>query len=104
MKKHRITDDSRRAIITYAEPSYAGIAISYIRTSSNNHAKVKSKFVLIEEGEHLYKEVCVAMVGDEVEVDENGNIEKICIQSLWNRLKNYCFLLKNHKRKNKSAL
>ena len=44
------------------------------------------------------------MVGDEVEVDENGNIEKICIQSLWSRLKNYWFLFKNHKRKNKSAM
>ncbi len=98
-------NNPQRAIIEYAEPSYAGIAVSYVVPSTIEEGSgIKSKFLVIEYGEPLYKAACVAMVGDEVEIDNNGMIVKICSQSFFNRLKNYWFLFKKRKSNKKNTL
>lgn len=105
MKSNYITNNSRRAVIIYTESSYAGVSVCYVQVcAGENNTQVKSKDVFIEYGEPLYKDACRAMVGDELEFYEDGAVKKICIQSLWRRLKNYWFLFKNRKCKNKSTL
>ena len=101
----KFENNSQRAIIEYTEPSYAGIAFSYVIPSQIEEGGViKSKFILIEDGEPLYKTACGAMVGDEVEIDNNGMIVKICSQSFFKRLKNYWFLFKKRKNNKKNTL
>ena len=98
MKSHYIASDSQRAIVIYAEPSYAGVTVCYKQICvEETNIKVKTKYVFIEYGEPLYWEASRTMVGDELEFYEDGSIKKIYIQSLWQRLKNYWFLFKNRK-------
>lgn len=105
MKNKNFAGNPRRAVIAYAEPSYAGVALSYVFPSTlEENAKTISKFVLVEDGEPLYKAACGAMVGDEAEVDEDGMLVQILSQPLWKRLKNYWFLFKNRRNHKKNTL
>lgn len=105
MKNEDFTNNPRRVIIAYAEPSYAGIAISYVFTEQKEkNPRILSKFVLVEDGEPLYKAACGAMVGDEAEVDNQGMLVQILSQPLWKRLKNYWFLFKNRRNHKKNTL
>ena len=64
MKNEDFTNNPRRVIIAYAEPSYSGIAISYVFTEQKEkNPRLLSKFVLVENGEPLYKAACKIMVG-----------------------------------------
>lgn len=105
MKNKNFTNNPRRAVIAYAEPSYSGVALSYVFPShTEENAKTISKFVLVENGEPLYKAACKIMVGDEAEVNKNGMIIKIHSLSLWKRLKNCWFLFKNRRNHKKNTL
>ena len=105
MKNKNFTNNPRCAVIAYAEPSYGGVALSYVFPShTEENAKTISKFVLVEDGEPLYKAACGAMVGDEAEVDEDGMLVQILSQPLWKRLKNYWFLFKNRRNHKKNTL
>ncbi len=105
MKNKNFTNNPRRAVIAYAEPSYGGVALSYVFPSTlEENSKTISKFVLVEDGEPLYKAACGAMVGDEAEVDEDGMLVQILSQPLWKRLKNYWFLFKNRRNHKKNTL
>lgn len=105
MKNEDFTNNPQHVIIAYAEPSYSGIAISYVFTEQKEkNPRLLSKYVLVENGEPLYKAACKIMVGDEAEVNKNGMIIKIHSLSLWKRLKNCCFLFKNRRNHKKNTL
>lgn len=83
-----------RAVIIYVDVNSNGLNLVYLTKGTNKGKKsAKTGNIQLLEGETFYFSAFELMVGDEIIIDENEKIVKLCPQPFCKRLKNQWHLL-----------
>ena len=94
--KEKVKTIANRAIISRVEIRYYGVALGYMFLRDlKQKRKTHLHIVLISGCDVLYPLALEAMSGDELLVDCCSKVIDICQQSIWFRIKNCFYLIRN---------
>lgn len=94
--KEKVKTIAKRAIISRVEIRYYGVALGYVFLRDlKQKRKTHLHIVLISGCDVLFPLALEAMSGDELLVDCCGKVIDICQQSIWFRIKNCFYLIRN---------